>query len=108
MAVVLLRYGEIALKGQNQRFFLDILVRNARRAIADLGPAQVHHSFGRILVDSPAAPEALVERLRKVFGVVSLSPVRVVPPTLPEITAAVVGVASATLAAHPQIATFKV
>ncbi len=56
MAHFLLRYGEIALKGQNQHFFLEALVRNVRRALADLGPAQVHAAFGRVVVTSEADP----------------------------------------------------
>ncbi len=108
MALVLLRYGEIALKGDNQHVFLDALVRNLRHAIADLGPAQVRHAFGRILVDSPVDPAAVVERVRKVFGVVSVSPVLAVPPTMPHITDAAVQMVSTALDKQPQIVTFKV
>src|SRR3989442_4946987 len=108
MAHILLRYGEIHLKGQNQRFFLDALVRNVRESIADLGRAQVRHAFGRILVDSPAEEEALVGRLRKVFGVVSLSPVQVASPALPDIAGAAVDIVGAALGTRPGIATFKV
>ncbi len=108
MAHVLLRYGEIALKGQNQRFFLDALVRNVRHAIADLESAQVRYAFGRILVDSPAEEAALVARLRKIFGVVSLSPVQVVTPALSDIATAAVAMVDRAIEARPQIATFKI
>jgi len=108
MAYILLRYGEIHLKGQNQRFFVDRLVRNVRESIADLGDAQVRHAFGRILVDSPAEEAALISRLRKVFGIVSLSPVRVVAPAFPDIASAAVDMVGAALAARPGVGTFKV
>src|SRR5713226_1445710 len=108
MAHVPLRYGEIALKGQNQRFFLDALVRNVRHSIADLGSAQVRHAFGRILVDGPAEEAALVARLRKIFGVVSLSPVQVVTPALSDIATAAGAMVDRAIEARPQIATFKI
>lgn len=108
MAHILLRYGEIYLKGQNQRFFLDALVRNVRESIADLGHAQVRHAFGRILVDSAAEEAALIDRLRKIFGVVSLSPVQVIAPALPDIASAAVDMVAAALQAHPELVTFKI
>src|SRR2546426_5390330 len=108
MAYILLRYGEIHLKGQNQRFFVDRLVRNVRESIADLGDAQVRHAFGRILVDSPAEEAALISRLRKVFGIVSLSPVRVVAPAFPDIASTAVDMVGAALQTRPDAGTFKV
>ena len=108
MTTVLLRYGEIGLKGQNQRFFVDALTRNVRQAVADLGPVQVRYVFGRILADSAADVTTAVERLRRVFGVVSLSPVRVVAPALDDITQAAVGMVAQSLDARPDITTFKV
>ncbi len=108
MVTFLLRYGEIALKGQNQGFFLDALVRNVRRAVAPLGPADVSVVFGRLLVEVDAPAEVAAERLRRVFGVVSLSPVDAVPSDLEAITASALRQAGAALARHPEAATFKV
>ncbi|HTE03776.1 MAG TPA: THUMP domain-containing protein, partial [bacterium] len=108
MAYILLRYGEIHLKGHNQRFFVDRLVRNVRESIADLGDAQVRHAFGRVLVDSPAEEAALISRLRKVFGIVSLSPVRVVAPAFPDIASTAVDMVGAALQTRPDAGTFKV
>lgn len=107
-ATFLLRYGEIALKGQNQRYFLDRLVQNVERAVADLGPADVRQSFGRVLVRIEADEDAVRERLRKVFGIVSLSPVREAEPELEGITAAAVELAGGALSARPGVASFKV
>jgi thiamine biosynthesis protein ThiI len=108
MAHFLLRYGEIALKGQNQRFFLDALVRNVRQAVEDLGPVQVRSAFGRIVAACDADPEAVANRLRKVFGVVSFSPVRVVAPVPEEITRAALDAVGRALDTQPQSVTFKV
>jgi len=107
-ATFLLRYGEIALKGQNRRAFLDALVRNVRRAVADLGPAEVRVVAGRVLVRIDGAPEAAAGRLRKVFGVVSLSPVREAALDLEAVAAAARELAEEALARRPEIASFKV
>lgn len=104
----LLRYGEIALKGQNQRFFIDTLLRNVRQSLADLGRAEVRHSFDRIIVDLEGDATTAAERLRKVYGVVSLSPVRVVAPNLEDISAVTLEMVGEALAARPHVQTFKV
>ncbi len=108
MAHFLLRYGEIALKGQNQRFFLEALVRNVRHAVADLGPVQVRSAFGRIIATCDADPAAVTDRLRKVFGVVSFSPVQVVAPTQEAITRAAIEAVGRSLDTRPHLVTFKV
>lgn len=107
-ATFLLRYGEIALKGQNQGFFLDTLRRAVTRALSDLGPAEVRLSFGRVLVRVEAEPAAAAERLRRVFGVVSLSQVHETAPDLEAVRAAAVALGVEALAHRPEIATFKV
>lgn len=104
----LIRYGEIALKGANQRFFQDTLIRNVQRAVEDLGPAQVRLSFGRIIAGVDAEHAEVVDRLRRVFGVVSLSPVRIVDPSLDAIIDAAVTMVGDAIKARPQIETFKV
>lgn len=107
-AAFLLRYGEIALKGHNQGFFIDTLARNVRRAVEDLGPIEVRTAFGRIHVTVEADPAQTAERLRKVFGVVSLSPVREVGLDIDTITSEAVALAGDTLVRRPEAATFKV
>jgi thiamine biosynthesis protein ThiI len=104
----LIRYGEIGLKGANQRFFQDALIRNIRRAVEDLGPAEVRLSFGRIIAGVDADTPDVINRLRRVFGVVSVSPVRVVDPSLDAIADMAVAMVEETLKARPQVETFKV
>lgn len=74
--VVLVRYGEIGLKGKNRPAFENRLVENLRRALDGNAPVSVSKEYGRIIVEfgeGPVPAEA-VERLRSVFGVVSVSP----------------------------------
>lgn len=104
----LIRYGEIALKGANQRFFQETLIRNLRRSVEDLGSVEVRLSFGRIIVDVNAEPADAADRLRRVFGVVSMSPVRIVDPSLDAIIDAAVAMVQDALVLRPHIQTFKV
>lgn len=102
MALVLLRYGEIGLKGQNRAFFLRKLRRNVRQCLkANQLEGKVWQEGQRIYLETDAV-EAAVEAAKRVFGLVSLSPVRVVAPdsltgelhpSLDAITGEAVGVA---------------
>lgn len=108
MSTFLIRYGEIALKGANRGFFLDALRRNLLRAVDDLGPARAKSSFGRIILSVDAKMDDAAGRLRKVFGVVSLSPIHQAAPEPAAIADAAVEVAGEALGADASIATFKV
>ncbi|HPU00896.1 MAG: tRNA 4-thiouridine(8) synthase ThiI [Firmicutes bacterium] len=78
-ALVLLRYGEIALKGKNRRFFEQALLENVKTALKGLG-ARVVRLHGRFLIYGEEAEEdAIIRRLSRVFGVVSLSSVKTAP-----------------------------
>lgn len=76
--VVLVRYGEIALKGQNRRFFEQALLENVRRNLRGLAPRPVRHVQGRVIVPLHGDWEEVEKRLAAVCGVVSYSPARVV------------------------------
>ncbi|HED24422.1 MAG TPA: tRNA 4-thiouridine(8) synthase ThiI, partial [Firmicutes bacterium] len=72
---ILVRYGEIALKGKNRSQFEQQLLRNMKSAVAGAG-AEITRLHGRFLVEGPAENERLlVRQLQRVFGIVSLSPV---------------------------------
>ena len=43
---VLLKFGELALKGRNRPLFVNALERNLRRLTSDLGPLEVRHRGG--------------------------------------------------------------
>jgi thiamine biosynthesis protein ThiI len=82
MGLILLRYGEIALKGQNRTYFFRKLRRNVRHCLkANRIEGQVWQEGQRIYVESDEVATA-TEAIRRVFGIVSLSPVAVVPADL--------------------------
>ncbi len=72
--VVIVRYGEIALKGLNKRFFEDKLVSHIRSSLADLGKLKVYKAHSRIYVEvEDHNVRHITDRVKKVFGIVSLS-----------------------------------
>lgn len=72
--VVIVRYGEISLKGLNRRFFEDKLLKHVRIAVSDLGKPRVYKEHSRIYVEAQNGNEVeIVERIRKIFGIVSIS-----------------------------------
>ncbi len=66
MTFVVVHYGELALKGRNRPWFINLLVRSIRQALRGLHVVSVRSLIGRILVtlasedDWPAARERLV------------------------------------------------
>lgn len=75
----LIRYGEIALKGKNRRFFEDALQKNLKNTLKGLD-VRVARMQGRFIVTGAAADrEEILGRLSRVFGVVSTSEVRPAP-----------------------------
>ncbi|AOY76757.1 tRNA uracil 4-sulfurtransferase ThiI [Clostridium formicaceticum] len=84
--VIIIRYGEIILKGLNKRFFEDKLVKHIRYALADLGKPSVYKEHSRIYVDvEDYNPQEIIDRVKRVFGVVSVSPAKRFPVDMEEI-----------------------
>lgn len=72
--VVVIRFGEIFLKGKNRDYFESLLIRNIKHALKG-----VQHTFsrsqGRYFVENflPDDETEIIDRLQKVFGIHSLS-----------------------------------
>ena len=71
---VLLKFGELALKGRNRPLFVNALERNLRRLTSDLGPLEVRHRGGVLIVTGDVPEEALVERCLALPGVSVVQP----------------------------------
>ncbi len=75
MGLILLRYGELALKGRNRKDFVRRLRGNVRACLKLNGiDGQVVSQGQRVTVETDRVEEALAP-LSRVFGLVSLSPV---------------------------------
>lgn len=76
--IILVRYGEIILKGLNRPVFEDKLIKNIRQRIQDFGKVSITKSQGRIFItplDENYDFETAMQRVVKVFGIISVSPV---------------------------------
>ncbi len=71
--LLMVRYGEIFLKGLNRPYFIRALVRKIRYAVRGMG-ADVHVHDGRILIRGFSEPEECIDRVTRVFGVHSVTP----------------------------------
>jgi thiamine biosynthesis protein ThiI len=71
---VLLKFGELALKGRNRPRFVRALERNLRRLTADLGPLEVRHRGGVFIVSGDVPEDELLERCLRLPGVSVVQP----------------------------------
>ena len=75
MGLLLIRYGEIALKGKNRPFFERTLHRNIENSLKGLEPFRVIYRRGRFFVNISDEYLFLAQkRLQKVFGIISINP----------------------------------
>jgi thiamine biosynthesis protein ThiI len=71
---VLLKFGELALKGRNRPAFVAVLERNLRRLNRDLGPLEIRRRGGVFIVTGGEPHETLIERCRALPGVSVVQP----------------------------------
>lgn len=85
--IVLIKNGELVLKGLNRNTFEDILIKNMRKALHELGEFKFTKSQSTIMVESleGADLDDAVEILTKVFGIAALSRAACAPKDLEEI-----------------------
>ena len=71
--LLLVRYGEVHLKGQNRPYFLRTLVNAVKNAVREIG-GNVWISDSRIFVSDAEDMDECIRRVTKVFGVHSVCP----------------------------------
>jgi len=72
--VLLIKYGEIALKGKNRFKFENKLVRNLKEVLKDTNIGQVKKIYGRLLIEVEDIDQSIIDKARKVFGITAVSP----------------------------------
>ncbi|MGB3366295.1 MAG: tRNA uracil 4-sulfurtransferase ThiI [Acidaminobacteraceae bacterium] len=71
---LIVRYGEIALKGDNRSYFEKRLVKNMKAVLKGID-CKITKEHGRIFVEfEPEDYDDILEKVIKVFGIVSVSP----------------------------------
>ena len=86
--IILIKYGEIILKGLNRHIFEDKLVGNIKKAVGD--SAHVYKSLATIYAQprEGADIDELIAKIRNVFGIVSIARAAVCEKELSDICAA--------------------
>ena len=79
--LILVKYGEIILKGLNRPIFEDALVKNIKAALPKDFRGCVHRAQATIYVepDDPSIIDEVLRRLSKVFGITYLTRAFVLP-----------------------------
>lgn len=75
--IVLLKYGEIALKGLNRPMFEQRLVKNLAHVLEPIGKFSIRKSQSMIYVEpleETIDMELAIEQMQKVFGIVNICP----------------------------------
>ncbi len=74
--IILIKNGEIALKGLNRNTFEEILIKNIRFRLKKLGKFEIRRSQSTIYIEPKEDGidfEAAVERIRKIFGIAAFT-----------------------------------
>jgi thiamine biosynthesis protein ThiI len=93
MTSIVVHYKELALKGRNRPWFIKLLIRNLRTALADLDVRAVRSVMGRIEVDlgERATWAEARDRVRRVFGIANFSSAGRGPLDLAALAEAILG-----------------
>lgn len=87
--MLLLRFGEITIKGKNRSRFEKAALAHVKSLLKPYPATKVIREYGRIYVELHGEPAREVsESLKHVFGITSISPVKVSPSRLEDIISA--------------------
>ena len=106
--VLSISFGEIALKGKNRKYFVDKLISRIKDAIKDFSYERIYREQGKVYVETSEKDfRPIIDRLRKVFGIVYISPCIRVEKDMEAIEKAVIKIMEEKLSKSP-VKTFKV
>ena len=79
--IILVKYGEIALKGLNKSTFEDMLQKNIKRRLKKLGTFGFYRRQSTIYITAPeeADIDEVINRLQKIFGISAIQRCAVFP-----------------------------
>lgn len=84
--MILLRFGEFTLKGKNRRRFEKSVKAHVKSKLSSYPGAKIVEEYGRMYIELMGHDHlAVIEDVRKIFGIVSVSPVKVTASQVDEI-----------------------
>ena len=76
---ILIRYGELSTKGRNKKMFTQKLASNIKKALVDFPQVKVIPDYDFMYLDlHEATEEAVIEKVKPIFGIQSISPVYII------------------------------
>ncbi|NBG88975.1 tRNA uracil 4-sulfurtransferase ThiI [Isachenkonia alkalipeptolytica] len=84
--VIIVRFGEINLKGKNKGFFESKLIKHIKNNIRGIENVTVYQEYSRVYIKSKKEDQGeIIDKVRKVFGIVSLSTAKCIESDLARI-----------------------
>ena len=89
---ILIKYGEIVLKGNNRAQFENVLIKDIRMTLRSMGELNISKEQGRLFIEAPDLAdfdlnvwmERMIDGLTKVFGIIGICPVDVLEDNDPD------------------------
>lgn len=76
---ILIRYGELSTKGRNKKMFTQKLASNIKKALVEFPQVKVIPDYDFMYLDLHEAPEEpVIEKVKPIFGIQSISPVYII------------------------------
>lgn len=75
--VLIVKYGEIAVRGNNRKFFIERLLRAIRKNLDDIGDFYVVKEQGRLIVEDRGGEmdfDRVIPRILCIMGIIGVSP----------------------------------
>lgn len=89
--MLLLRFGEIVLKGRNRSRFEKVIWSHVTSLLRPYSGVELRKEFGRIYIMLNGEPmEEIMDAMKNVFGVASICPVKIAPSRLEDIVSVAV------------------
>lgn len=105
--VISVSFGEIALKGGNRGYFENQLIKKIRAATKEFGDIKVYKDQGKLYMKpNPEDIDRIINKVKKVFGIIYISPCYKIPKDMDSIRAAAVDIMKEEIAEGKK--TFKV
>ncbi|RVU54879.1 tRNA uracil 4-sulfurtransferase ThiI [Anaerosphaera multitolerans] len=106
--VISVSLGEVVLKGKNRKHFVDKIIGQIKRSIANIGYSRIYKEMGKIYIVADYEKfDSIIERVSHVFGIVYISPCIKVEKDLDNILEGVKEAVKEELSKNNSIKTFK-
>lgn len=74
MKTLIVKYGELALKGNNRGYFEGKLIKNLNNNLSDLSGINIRKEYGRIYIEFETYSfDEIIKRIKNVFGIVGFA-----------------------------------